>query len=227
MSNERIIGNKHVSHNHKQPLGHRLQGWTLHEHDHVLRWFFRVRNLTTKDSICSICGCRPHFFCVSHLQPSSLLCIYCVETHWCWSIKLRHSCISKQRDLHWRFLTVEKQNIVLHLAVLFGQASKTRKIIQTHNFDTAVTLCHPLPPALILQQLQGGSNRQRNCWPGGGVRGCNSESMCQFVPGLGGERQEDSTQRSVPKDIEKYSNQSSLSSKWLKLCVFLVSNVFL
>ena len=89
--------------------------------------------------------------------------------------------------------------------------------------------CHPLSPALVLQQLQGGSNRQRNCWPGGGVRGRNSESMCQFVPGLGWSKktQEDSTQRSVPKDIEKYSNQSSLSSKCLKLCIFLVSNVFL
>ena len=40
-------------------------------------------------------------------------------------------------------------------------------------------------------------------------------------------KQEDSTQRSVPKDIEKYSNQSSLSSKCLKLYVFLVSSVFL
>ena len=120
--------------------GHCTNIWTLD--DHILRWFFRVRNWTTKDSICSICGCRPRFFCVSHLQPSSLLCIYCVETHWCWSIKLRHSCISKQRDLHWRFLTVEKQKILRHLAVLFGQASQTRKTIQTHNFDTAVTLCH-------------------------------------------------------------------------------------
>lgn len=54
-------------------------------------------------------------------------------------------------DVFWQSKNTLYQNspteILLYLAVLFGQASQTRKTIQTQFRHS----CHPLPPALILQ----------------------------------------------------------------------------